>query len=102
MSGGIFRQAWIDGVNEHFPGEPKPGYVLPWEEMPQWEQNAAQTVYEQIEQFVTVSVGATAKLTRDQKGRFVATCWGAQIHKLIENQIHRVSGPDSPANRDHV
>ncbi|QSB06512.1 hypothetical protein [Natronoglycomyces albus] len=84
MSGHIFRQAWIDGVTKHFPGEPKPGYVAPWEEMSEWEQTAAQTVYDQIEQFVNVSGGATARLSREQRGRFVATCWIAQIHKLIE------------------
>jgi hypothetical protein len=24
-----FRDAWIAGVNKHFPGTPKPGYVAP-------------------------------------------------------------------------
>lgn len=85
MSGHTFRQAWIEGVNKHYPGEPKPGYVRPWEEMSPWEQTAARTVYEQIEHFVRVSSGSTTNLTRDQRGRFVATCWIAQIHKLVEN-----------------
>ncbi|MEU7003660.1 hypothetical protein [Nonomuraea sp. NPDC046570] len=35
--------------------------------------------------FVEVSAGNTAKLTREQKGRFVALCWIAQIHKHIDN-----------------
>lgn len=51
-SGHSFRQAWIEGVKRHFPGEPKPGYISPWDEMPEGEQDAATAVYLQIEQFV--------------------------------------------------
>jgi L-lactate dehydrogenase complex protein LldF len=36
--GRIFREAWISGVQAHFPGTPKPGYVASWEEMPDWEE----------------------------------------------------------------
>lgn len=81
--GKIFRQAWIAGVRKHFPGQPKPGYVAGWDDTPGWERQAAAAVYEQVRQFVDISGGATAKLTREQKGRFVATCWIAQIHKHI-------------------
>jgi hypothetical protein len=27
--GQVFRQAWIDEVRAHYPGDPKPGYVAP-------------------------------------------------------------------------
>ncbi|MFE6052276.1 hypothetical protein ACFQ6N_16100 [Kitasatospora sp. NPDC056446] len=84
-NGRIFREAWIAGVRRHFPGEPKPGYVTPWEETPDWERASAAAVYGQVRDFVAVSSGATARLTREQKGRFVATCWIAQIHKHIED-----------------
>lgn len=79
--GRIFREAWISGVREYYDGEPKPGYVAPWEETPDWEREAATAVYDQVRAFVETTGGATAKLTRDQKGRFVATCWIGQIHK---------------------
>lgn len=36
-----------------------------------------------MRQFVEVSAGNTSKLTRSQKGRFVALCWIAQIYKHI-------------------
>lgn len=81
--GRTFRDAWIAGVRKHFPGEPKPGYIAPWEEIPGWERQAAAAVCEQVRQFIDISGGTTAKLTREQKGRFVATCWIAQIHKHI-------------------
>jgi hypothetical protein len=81
--GRIFREAWIAGVTKHYPGEPKPGYIAPWDETPEWERQAAAAVYRQVRAFVEISDGNTAKLTREQKGRFVALCWIAQIHKHI-------------------
>jgi hypothetical protein len=84
-AGRIFRQAWIDGVNRHFPGEPKPGYVAPWEETPEWERQAAAAVHGQVANFLAVSGGNAGKLTREQKGRFVSLCWIAQIFQHFEN-----------------
>lgn len=81
--GRIFREAWIAGVHAHYPGEPKPGYVAPWEETPEWERECAATVYGQVADFVAVSDGSTSKLSREQRGRFVALCWIAQIHRHI-------------------
>ncbi|MGW0433676.1 hypothetical protein ACWDV4_14205 [Micromonospora sp. NPDC003197] len=83
--GHAFRDAWIAGVRRHFPGEPKPGYVTPWEETPDWERASATAVYEQVHAFITVTGGATTKLTRRQKGRFVALCWIGQIYKHFPN-----------------
>ncbi|MVO83971.1 hypothetical protein GPA10_04110 [Streptomyces sp. p1417] len=84
-NGRIFREAWIAGVRRHYPGEPKPGYVAPWEETPDWERDAAAAVCAQVEDFVRVGGGSTAKLSREQKGRFVALCWIVQIHKHFED-----------------
>lgn len=78
------RESWIAGVRRHFPGEPKAGYVTPWEETPQWERDAAGAVYAQVRQFVQVSGGHVARLSREQKGRFVALCWTAQMYKHFE------------------
>jgi hypothetical protein len=79
--GRIFREAWIAGVTTHYPGEPKPSIVAPWDETPEWERDSAAAVYEQVHAFVNVTEGNTAKLTRAQKGRFVALCWIGQIYK---------------------
>lgn len=82
MNGGqVFREAWIAGVQKHFPGTPKDSYVTPWESTPDWERAAANAVYEQVAQFVRL--GATHRLSREQKGRFVALCWIAQIFRHI-------------------
>lgn len=79
--GRTFREAWIAGVNKHYPGEPKPGYITPWEDMPDWERASAAAVYEQVNDFVGTTEGGTAKLTREQKSRYVALCWIGQIYK---------------------
>jgi hypothetical protein len=79
--GRIFREAWIAGVTKHFPGTPKPGYITPWEETPDWERASASAVYDQIVAFIEVTDGAAAKLTREQRGRFVALCWIGQIYR---------------------
>jgi hypothetical protein len=82
--GQMFREAWIAGVKQHYPGEPKPGYITPWADTPEWERQAAAAVCAQIRTFVDLSEGATANLTREQKGRFVALCWIAQIFKHFD------------------
>lgn len=79
--GKVFREAWIAGVTQHYPGEPKPGYVTPWDDTPDWELAAATAVYDQVRAFVDATGGATAKLTREQRGRFVALCWTGQIYR---------------------
>ncbi|WP_225731031.1 MULTISPECIES: hypothetical protein [unclassified Nocardia] len=82
--GRIFRQAWIDGVNAHYPnGNPKDSYIAPWDNIPEWERAAAEAVYQQLAQFITLSDGNTSYLTRDQKSQWVALCWIPQIHKHI-------------------
>ena len=81
--GQIFREAWIAGVRKYFPGEPKPGYVTPWEDTPEWERESAAAVFNQVRAFIATSEGNTSKLTREQRGRFVAVCWTAQIYKHI-------------------
>lgn len=79
--GRVFREAWIAGVRRHYPGEPKAGYVTPWEDTPGWERAAATAVYDQVTAFLEATAGAAAKLTREQKGRFVALCWTGQIYR---------------------
>jgi hypothetical protein len=51
--GRIFREAWISGVKKYYPGEPKPGYITPWDETPEWERQAAAAVCRQVRDFIT-------------------------------------------------
>jgi hypothetical protein len=81
--GRVFREAWIAGVKKYFPGEPKASYVTPWDETPDWERASAAAVYDQVRAFVEATSGRASKLTRAQKGRFVALCWIGQIYKHV-------------------
>lgn len=83
--GRIFREAWIAGVRKHYPGEPKPGYVAAWEDTPDWERASAAAVYSQALAFLAITAGQAAKLTRTQKGQFIAACWTGQIHRHFPN-----------------
>jgi hypothetical protein len=79
--GQLFREAWIAGVKQHYQGTPKEGYIAPWSQMGQWEQESAITVYEQVRQFILATNGRTQQLNREQKGRFVCLCWIGQVFK---------------------
>ncbi|MDV6014104.1 hypothetical protein [Haloechinothrix sp. LS1_15] len=83
--GRIFREAWIAGVTKHYPGEPKRSYIAPWEETPDWERESAAAVYQQVHDFVRATRGSTARLSREQKGQFVALCWIGQIYRHFED-----------------
>lgn len=96
--GRIFREAWIEGVRKHYPGEPKAGYIAPWDEMPEWERRSAAAVFDQVRNFIETSSGSTAKLSREQRGRFIAVCWTAQIYKHIPDPkpAYVADWPDMP------
>ena len=79
--GRIFREALIAGVRKHYPGDPKPGYITPWEDTPDWERDSATAVYDQVSAFINATDGNTVKLSREQKGQFVALCWIGQIYR---------------------
>jgi hypothetical protein len=81
----VFREAWIAGVRKHYPGDPKSGYVAPWEDTPQWEREAAAAVCGQVRDLLQATGGLAARLSRDQKGQFVAVCWAAQIYHHFED-----------------
>ncbi|MGH3905536.1 MAG: hypothetical protein ACRDTE_15320 [Pseudonocardiaceae bacterium] len=79
--GRIFREAWIAGVMRHYPGEPKASYIAPWHETPAWERESAAAVYKLVRAFIDATDHGATKLSRSQKGRFVALCWIGQIFK---------------------
>ena len=47
--GRAFREAWVAGVRKHYPGEPKPGYVADWDDLPAWQQETDADIFERIE-----------------------------------------------------
>jgi hypothetical protein len=81
--GRVFRAAWIAGVKKYYPETPKESYIAPWEAMASWEQESACAVYDQVDQFISLTRGQTKHLSREQKGRFVCLCWIGQIFTHI-------------------
>lgn len=85
--GRVFRRAWVTGVNKYFPGEPKPGYIAPWEEMPEWEQLSAITVYNKVQSLIVSGRrhNPPVRLTPDIGGQFIAEAWNVQVFKRLSN-----------------
>jgi hypothetical protein len=81
--GKLFREAWIAGVRQHFPGDPKPSMVVPWEETPAWERACAASAEKMIKALWDTSRGAAGRLTEIQRGQFVAASWNAQIYRHV-------------------
>lgn len=87
QGGRFFRTAWIAGVQTHYPGTPKAGYVKPWEEMDDWEKHSAIAVYQQVAHFIVAGLHEkhATPLTKDQGGQLVRLAWVGQIYKHIPN-----------------
>jgi hypothetical protein len=82
-----FRAAWIKGVQKHFPGTPKPGYISPWEEMASWEQKAASAVYGKVRELIRAGLQhePPVRLMGEQGGRYVSEAWNVQVFRHIPN-----------------
>jgi hypothetical protein len=85
--GRLVREAWIAGVKQYFPGTPKPGYIAPWEEMPDWERAIVVEVYSQVSGLVRAGLqgDAAIRLTREQGGRLVRIVWVQQVYKHFQD-----------------
>jgi hypothetical protein len=81
--GRFFRNEWIQGVNAHFPGTPKPGYIAPWEAISAWEQDSAMEVYQQVHAVVAAGSERESHLNREQGGRIIRLAWVGQIYRHI-------------------
>jgi len=83
--GRFFRAAWIAGVTTHFPGTPKSGYITPWNEMQEWEQQAAIATYGKTHAFLLAGLQSEepGHPTSEQGGRFIAEAWNVQVYRHI-------------------
>jgi hypothetical protein len=87
QQGRRFRSAWINGVQTHYPGTPKPGYIAPWEEMASWEQLAASAVYGKVRALIQVGLQhePPTHLVDEQGGRYISEAWNVQVFRHIPN-----------------
>jgi hypothetical protein len=77
------RQAWIDGVNQFYPGAPKESYVLPWERMPEWEKEAVKKLYDSIRMIILPGLKKGVRLPNVVGGYLVASIWNALMYELL-------------------
>ncbi len=86
QQGRLFRAAWIKGVQKHYPGTPKHGYIASWEEMSAWEQKAASAVYGKTRTLILAGLrqGPPTSLAPEQGGRYISEAWNVQVYRHIE------------------
>jgi hypothetical protein len=65
------------------PATPSPSTPPRGSRPPDWERQSAAAGFEQVADLLAASEGSAARLTRAQKGQFVAVCWTAQIYHRI-------------------
>jgi hypothetical protein len=85
QGGRLFRAAWIQGVLHYFPGTPKSGYTVQWEDMPEWERQAAMAVYDKTRAFILAGLRQEppVQLASEQGGRFIGEAWNVQVYRHI-------------------
>ena len=78
------RQAWIDGVNEFHP-QPKASYVLPWEAMASWEQEAIKALYQHVRALLLPSLKEAITIPRAHGGYLVCSIWNVLMFQLLRD-----------------
>ncbi|WP_245720851.1 hypothetical protein [Nocardia pseudovaccinii] len=58
LKGQFVAICWIGQILARIP-DPKPGYIAPWDQLPEWQQKTDVGVFEAIERDVTASEAAT-------------------------------------------
>lgn len=79
------RQAWIDGVNEYYPGTPKPSYITPWEQMAPWEQEAVASLHQQVCTTILPLLQQGIRLPREHGGYLVCSLWNVLMFQLLHD-----------------
>jgi hypothetical protein len=79
------RQAWIDGVNEYYPGTPKPSYVKPWDELDAWEREAVIALYDHVRLIILPSLQAGIRIPQEYGGYLVGSIWNILMFQILHN-----------------
>lgn len=80
----LTRQAWIDGVNAFHPN-PKEPYILPWEKMPSWEQEAVKALYQHVRHIILASLKEDIRIPRVHGGYLVCSIWNVLMFQLLRD-----------------
>lgn len=80
----LTRQAWIDGVNMFHP-TPKESYILPWEKMASWEQEAVKALYQHVRNIILPSLKEGIQIPREHGGYLVGSVWNVLMFQLLRD-----------------
>jgi hypothetical protein len=80
----LTRQAWIDGVNEFHPA-PREAYILPWEKMSSWEQEAVRSLYHQVRDILLPGLKQGIQIPREHGGYLVSAIWNVLMFQLLHD-----------------
>jgi hypothetical protein len=80
----LVRQAWIDGVNEFHP-DPKESYILPWEKMALWEQEAVKLLYDEMRTILLPGLKQGIRVPRVHGGYLVCSIWNVLMFQLLHD-----------------
>jgi len=80
----LTRQAWIDGVKAFHPN-PKESYILPWEEMSSWEQEAVKMLYHEVRDILFASLKQGIRIPREHGGYLVSAIWNVHMFQLLRD-----------------
>lgn len=76
------RQAWIDGVKAYHPA-PKESYILPWEKMPSWEQEAVKSLYHHVRAIILPTIKQGRRIPSEYGGYLVSAIWNVLMFELL-------------------
>jgi hypothetical protein len=80
----LTRQAWIDGVIEFHPA-PKEAYILPWEKMSSWEQEAVRSLYHQVREILLPGLKQEIQIPHEHGGYLVSAIWNVLMFQLLHD-----------------
>jgi hypothetical protein len=78
----LTRQAWIDGVKAFHPA-PKEWYILPWEQMASWEQEAIKALYHHVRNIILPALKEDIRIPPEHGGYLVCSIWNVLMFQLL-------------------
>ncbi|MBA2284140.1 MAG: hypothetical protein H0W02_01515 [Ktedonobacteraceae bacterium] len=80
----LTRQAWIDGVKAFHP-TPKEAYILPWEKMSSWEQEAVKALYQHVRNIILPGLKEDIRISPEHGGYLVCSIWNVLMFQLLRD-----------------
>jgi hypothetical protein len=80
----LLRQAWIRGVEQYYPGEPKAGYIAEWDNIAEWEREALRQLYSHVRNIVEPALKNGVAIPAEHGGHLVSSVWNILMFQLLK------------------